>query len=174
MAQTAGGTYYAASSELVSSWPATSLDLANQLESRFAAKKVIQVVHASYSTEVTNNTSTYADTGLAATITPSSTANKIVIFVNQSNVHKKTNDTSVGLRLLRGATEIVVFSTFGAGTGTTTGNVDGSVGTVWLDSPATTSAVTYKTQFKSVSNNASAQCQLGNATSTILLLEVLP
>ena len=38
MAQTAGGTYYAASSELVSSWPATSLDLANQLESRFAAK----------------------------------------------------------------------------------------------------------------------------------------
>lgn len=38
MAQTAGGTYYAASSELVSSWPATSLNLANQLESRFAAK----------------------------------------------------------------------------------------------------------------------------------------
>ena len=38
MAQTAGGTYYAASTELVSSWPATSLDLANQLETRFAAK----------------------------------------------------------------------------------------------------------------------------------------
>ena len=38
MATTAGGTYYAASSELVSSWPATSLDLANQLESRFASK----------------------------------------------------------------------------------------------------------------------------------------
>jgi len=41
MAQTAGGTYYAASSELVSSWPATSLNLANQLESRFAAKLAI-------------------------------------------------------------------------------------------------------------------------------------
>lgn len=38
MAQTAGGTYYAASSELVSSWPATSLNLANQLETRFADK----------------------------------------------------------------------------------------------------------------------------------------
>jgi hypothetical protein len=41
MAQTAGGTYYAASSELVSSWPATSLDLANQLETRFAAKAAL-------------------------------------------------------------------------------------------------------------------------------------
>lgn len=38
MATTPGGTYYAASSELVSSWPATSLNLANQLETRFAAK----------------------------------------------------------------------------------------------------------------------------------------
>lgn len=46
MAQTAGGTYYAASSELVSSWPATSLDLANQLESRFAARIQNTVVDA--------------------------------------------------------------------------------------------------------------------------------
>jgi hypothetical protein len=38
MATTAGGTYYAASTETVSGYPAISLNLANQLESRFAAK----------------------------------------------------------------------------------------------------------------------------------------
>ena len=48
MAQTAGGTYYAASTELVSSWPATSLDLANQLESRFADKYTTQGAWTAY------------------------------------------------------------------------------------------------------------------------------
>ena len=57
MAQTAGGTYYAASSELVSSWPATSLDLANQLESRFAAKLGTLSVNAQTGTTYTLTTS---------------------------------------------------------------------------------------------------------------------
>ena len=45
--------------------------------------KVLQVVHATYSTLVTNSTTTYTDTGLTASITPSSTSSKVLIIVNQ-------------------------------------------------------------------------------------------
>ena len=58
MAQTAGGTYYAASSELVSSWPATSLDLANQLESRFAAKYTTGGAWTAWTPTVSSGTGT--------------------------------------------------------------------------------------------------------------------
>jgi len=43
--------------------------------------KVLQVVNATYATSTTNSTSTYADTGLSATITPSSASSKVLVLV---------------------------------------------------------------------------------------------
>jgi len=133
---------------------------------------VLQVVNATYSTAVSNSTGTYADTGLTASITPTSATSKILVTVYQADVFKSTNDTSVRLRLVRGATDIVQFSLFSAGTGTTATNVNGSVGTSFLDSPATTSSTTYKTTFASTGNNAVATVQFGSSTSTITLMEI--
>jgi hypothetical protein len=51
----------------------------------------------------------------------------------------------------------------------------GSAGAIYLDSPATTSATTYKTQMASDANVANAYCQFDTGeTSTILLIEVTP
>jgi hypothetical protein len=133
---------------------------------------VVQVVNATYSTAVTNNTNTYADTGLSATITPSSSSSKILVFVNHADVFKSTNDTSAQMRLLRNSTSLIVFSYVGGGTGTTATNVV-ETGTTYLDSPSTTSAVTYKTQFLSNGNNATVTVQFGSvASSTITLMEI--
>ena len=133
---------------------------------------VLQVVNATYSTQVSNSTSTYADTGLTATITPTSATSKILVIVNQNGVGKFSNDTAVNMQLLKGVTVLAYFSGYVGQNATTSPNVIGSVSIGYLDSPATTSATTYKTQFNSVSNNASATVQQLSAVSTITLMEI--
>jgi len=43
---------------------------------------VVQIVYASYSTYTSTNSSTYADTGCSASITPTSASNKILVIFN--------------------------------------------------------------------------------------------
>lgn len=135
--------------------------------------KVVQTVYASYATATTTSSSTYSDTGLTATITPTSASNKIVVFATQNGV-TKTGNTGVGLRLLRGATEIAFFANAAGYDGGTGENQIAGVALVYEDSPATTSATTYKTQFRSTDNVATAYVQVSSARSGILLMEVTP
>ena len=135
---------------------------------------VIQVVNATYGTIQTTSSSTFTDTGLTATITPSSSSSKILVIVNQCGVRKDTGNTGVGLRLLRGSTVILKFEDAAGNTDSSAQNFIGSVSTSYLDSPATTSATTYKTQFNSWANIANARVQVfdGATASTITLLEI--
>ncbi len=137
--------------------------------------KVLQIVNATHQTQVSNSTSTYADTGLTATITPTSNTSKILITVFQNGCSKSTNDTALELRLLRGATQILLVGGGGSFTMSTLTNIIETIGTSYLDSPATTSATTYKTQFLSVQNNPRVTVQDGrsfSSTSTITLMEI--
>ena len=136
------------------------------------AGNVIQVVQATYSTITSNSTSTYADTGLSASITPTSSSSKILVLVSQNGCRKQGNDTYLQLRLVRGSTTIATFAGAAAYTGTTTTNDIGSVSIEYLDSPATTSSTTYKTQLASGSNNAQVNVQTVSDTSTITLMEI--
>jgi hypothetical protein len=140
------------------------------------AGNILQVVQASYSTEITSSSSTFADTGLTATITPTSSSSKVLVLVNQNGCGKETNDTYYFLRLLRDSTVILNIERFGAFTNSILKNWVGSSSSSFLDSPATTSATTYKTQFASGANNAVVYMQTGAAgattSSTITLMEV--
>jgi hypothetical protein len=133
---------------------------------------VVQVVNAVYGTQTNNATSTYADTGLTATITPKFSTSKILVRVNQNGVQKQTGNTWVMLKLVRNSTDLSVFGQDCAFTGTTTINQIGSVCVDYLDSPATTSATTYKTQFNSGANNATAIVQVSSSASSITLMEI--
>jgi hypothetical protein len=134
--------------------------------------KVLQVVNATYSTTTTSTSSTYADTGLSATITPTSATSKILIIASQNGIQKAVQDTFCKLRLLRGATSIIEFEVQAANTGTTTTNEIGASGTNYLDSPATTSATTYKTQFANGGATGFVRVQNGVCSSSITLLEI--
>ena len=135
--------------------------------------KVLQVVEGSTQTAVNSSSSTYADTGLTATITPSSASSKVLVFVSQNGNYQANGaggSNSIGLKLFRGATEIAkqtsLYSTFSSLQGTTNGL---SI----LDSPATTSATTYKTQFNSLENKASVTVNVDNVNrSSIILMEI--
>lgn len=136
-----------------------------------ATGKVLQVVQGSTATQVGNSTSTHADTGLTATITPSSASSRILVLVSQAGTGK-INNTRVEMYINRGATQIIRFANYLAYTNSALQNIE-TVSTAYLDSPATTSATTYKTTFASADNIAEVWVQLaGAATSTIILMEI--
>lgn len=136
-----------------------------------ASGKVLQVVAATTSTQATSSSSALADTGLTATITPTSTSSKVLVYVSQNGVGKGNNAYAV-IKLLRGATAINTLDETAAYTNSVAENRVGSVSGMYLDTPATTSATTYKTQFSSASGIASVYVQLSNATSSIVLMEI--
>jgi hypothetical protein len=134
--------------------------------------KVLQVVNATYSTNATSASTTYADTGLTATITPTLSTSKILVLVNQAGCGKQSSDTGLRLQLLRGASVLSLIEGTAGYTGTAAQNFIGSVSTSYLDSPATTSATTYKTQFASWFGSGDSNVQQQSAVSTITLLEI--
>ena len=132
---------------------------------------VLQVVTASTTTEVGTTSSSFSDTGLTATITPSSTSSKIlVIFTIQRYID---NNSGYGdLKLVRGSTDL---ETFGFGHYADVPDMSSST-YQHLDSPSTTSATTYKIQFNRRNSAGSIYCQYddsnGEGISTIALMEI--
>jgi len=149
----------------------------NDSSTQASAGKVLQVVNATYATSITRSSSTFADTGLTASITPKFATSKILVFVNMCGCGKRTNNTSLGLKLVRNSTDILKIDENGGYTDNTNRIEIGSISATYLDSPATTSSTTYKVQFASNGNNALVQINDyynsdGNTTSTITLMEI--
>ena len=144
---------------------------------------ILQVVTATTSTLVTVSSSTYTDTTLSASITPISSSNKILILVEQQfRIIRDVVGQGMGIRLLRDSTVVWNPITNSNGPFTLYSNQSSSFyfyTTInYLDSPSTTSSVTYKTQGRPhvTSNNGKVQFNLNdtasNAISTIILMEV--
>ena len=139
----------------------------------FPAGAVLQVVSATTSTAVSSSSSAYADSGLTATITPTSATSKILVLFNQ-NIFKSSGNAgnNINIKIFRGATDLGVFAHTQLYTGTAI-EVYASCGANYLDSPATISATTYKTQFRNSGNYALVTCQPdSNGQSTITLMEI--
>ena len=136
--------------------------------------RVLQVVAASTNTAASNSTTTLADTGLTATITPQFNTSKILVLVAQNGGDKSVGNAAnaITMALFRGATNIQLLAN-GAGYTNSLLNVRlSTVSCCVLDSPATTSATTYKTMFNNGLNAASVSFQIGGENSTIVLLEI--
>ena len=140
---------------------------------------VIQVVQNTYATQVGITTTTYTDSGLSASITPTSSSNKILIITNQQYQWLRGQvDQGIGIRLLRDSTTIWEPP---VGAGPYYNYIDNSAehnsysNIIYLDSPATTSSVTYKTQGRpySTSSSGSIKFQTTNVVSTMILMEVV-
>lgn len=140
------------------------------------SSKVVQIVTATTATEVTNSTTTFADTGLTATITPTSASNKVLVMVNQNGVARTDGSASnrVTIEIQRGSTTILTIANEAGATSTALRNNIGSVSGDFLDSPATTSATIYKTRFKNGVAATGAVVQEYLISSTIVLMEVTP
>jgi hypothetical protein len=132
--------------------------------------KVLQVVNATYNTTVDNSTTSYVDTGLSASITPSSASNKVLIIISQS-IGKSNANTFLDLNLLRNATSL--FNPWGNDVlyTATVQHLYVYASINYLDSPSSTSALTYKTQFRSYDTNQ-VNAQAAGSYSSITLMEI--
>jgi hypothetical protein len=140
--------------------------------------KVLQVVSATTSTATTIATTTLTDTTITATITPTLTTSKILVLVSWNcDFDRNAIEHYIGARIQRGATTILDYGTYKLAAiytgGSRSRNVQsGSMS--YLDSPATTSATTYKVQgaVDSATSGGTSTWQYGGAPSTITLLEI--
>jgi len=140
--------------------------------------KVLQVVQGTASTDTTISTSTFTDTGLTATITPSSASSKILVILTQPAILYMASTTAVSgkYQLLRGATAIWTQpdDSLGVGAGGNGANYvlyNWLLPLTYLDSPATTSATTYKTQ--GARNHASNYIRFNEGgDGQIILMEI--
>ena len=132
---------------------------------------VIQVVQTVYDTSTTITGTTAVDTGLTATITPASTSSKILVIADISC--SGSNGNYVFLEAVRNSTTLYQGSESKTWVGSkilypvATGGEDGlamfQASVVYLDSPSTTSATTYKIQGRT--SNASATFGVNRRTS---------
>jgi hypothetical protein len=134
------------------------------------AGTVLQVVQGTTSTANSNSTSTYADTGLTATITPKLSTSKVLIIYNHGETSKE-GGTQLATKLLRGSTLIYQNQYYDLDTNTASRNKV-ATGGLYLDSPATTASTIYKTQFMSAQNTASVGVMADNSTAVMILMEI--
>ena len=136
--------------------------------------KVLQVVHATHNSEATSSSSSFSDTGLTATITPSSSSNKVLVIVNQNGLEKDNSDIKMQAKLVRASTDLGNFIGDETLNTSTSNRTDiGGTGFSYLDSPNTSgSAVTYKTQFRNVNGSGNVAVQNGSSVSSITLMEI--
>ena len=147
-----------------------TIALTNQLsgmtDASMPSGSVLQLIQGTYSTTTTLNTTTYTDSGLSATITPSSTSSKILVMWT---THAKLDDgvgQGWGCKLMRNTTAVYTdgtnYRTYQNQNG---GDTRLTTPISHLDSPSTTSAITYKVQVSSHAgttsfNHASSETQI--------------
>ena len=136
--------------------------------------KVLQVVQGSTTSQTNSSSATLADTGLTATITPSSTSSKILVIVHQNGIEKTTDSAQNDMKLilLRDSTNISNIVIFSMYENEAKANNGQTLSHAYLDSPNTTSATTYKTQFSRPDGSGTVRCQSGSTMSSITLMEM--
>ena len=139
--------------------------------------KVLQVVSATTTTSTNITSTSYTDTTITATITPTLATSKILVLISAQNLAYWTSTNTVlqcKAQLLRGATQILedlIFSQL-EGASSSSGYKGNSSSITYLDSPATTSATTYKLQAARILGNGIYFQGSNSNASTITLLEI--
>jgi hypothetical protein len=137
-----------------------------------SAGQVLQVVQAAYSTQASTTSATYITSGLTASITPKFATSKILVATTGGDVGTTLPNGGVKLALYKNTTKLFDYANNvpyqGSG-----GSfyISASPCTTCLDSPATTSSVSYSVYYAS-QNGGTVTVQRDSTTSTIVLMEI--
>ena len=143
--------------------------------------KVLQVVQGTLAGLVSTTSTSWSDTGLSASLTPSATSSKILVSVTLNSCYQNTNNKANYTTLYRdigggGYSNIhptgsnAFYKYFGTNYSSASGTTIGHSYEI-LDTVSTTSAVTYKVYFESDSGGTFNLNQNG-VTSYIILQEI--
>tara|TARA_E500000081_G_C6112314_1_gene343355 strand:- start:996 stop:1496 length:501 start_codon:yes stop_codon:yes gene_type:complete len=136
--------------------------------------KIGQVVYGSTTTQVGSTSSTYADTNLSASITPSSASSKVLVLISMNCFIIGGSASSLDINIVRDSTTVIEYdrALYKADSATET-----QLFFQYLDSPSTTGATNYKSQMRRGSGAETVLTTYadsnGQSISTITLMEVL-
>jgi len=123
--------------------------------------KVLQVVQATKSGQVSTSGTAYS--GLQASITPSSTSSKVLAMAQVSGGSAAIEGGFQGIRLYKDGVQLIRNAYVSR-------RYEGATVLNYLDSPATTSSVTYQIYFSA--SGDTAYLFTGSSTGTIILMEI--
>ena len=145
----------------------------------FAPGKVLQVVQGRTPSADSITAQSFTDTGITANITPSATSSKVLVIITASaklTSGSSRNSAIGGVNILRDSTQI-----YGGGNNNSIGlyfantnndNIWTMSGYSHLDSPSSTSSLTYKMQAQIETSGETITFQTGAMQSTITLMEI--
>jgi hypothetical protein len=156
---------------------------------------VVQVKSTAKTDTFSTSSTTMTDvTGLSVAITPTSATNKVLVTFHIGQWNTGSDNDLIGFQIVRDSTAIGIGTSVGSRTATSVGGYvvgefggsggtgGGSYSMTFLDSPATTSATTYKIQARVSAStgyvnrgaNDTDSSAFQRAISTITVFEVTP
>jgi len=176
------GIPYVESTDLVSGYPSVSQSLAQEVSDQLASKldlaggKILQIVRATDSTARTTTSTSFTDvTGMSVTITPQKSDSALIILSTCSHALTRGADgvTRGSLRLADSSDNALSGSENNLqGNGNATRSFQNYTTLVGYVTPATTSAVTYKLQFRIQDTGVTHTIQNAATTGQIYAIEV--
>jgi len=132
-----------------------------------------QIVYGQTTTPVTTSSSGFSDTGVTATITPTSLSNKILVIASLNGGWKETGNTYSNVRLKRDATVVLNIHNAAGYSSDALDHTIATLNTVYEETAPSTSALTYKLEFNSAPNIAKISFNLSSTLSSIILMEIV-
>jgi len=138
------------------------------------AGHILQVVNGSTTTQVEGAYSSETDLGLSVSITPKFSSSKILVLVQAAGCGNRGTSTYWKITLRRDSTKLINFASY---VGINVGSQESYPNTTYLDSPSSTSAISYNCTGTRV--QGSDNCYFNHtasspnsATSTITAIEI--
>ena len=157
-----------------------SLGAVTALPAAITTGKVLQVVQASFTSQVAIASTSFTDTDITLAITPSATSSKILVMVSMQYTAYSDNNGMLysNARIMRDTTGVFETQRF-TGSEVATGSAGyqqyyQTTPFNYLDSPSSTSSVTYEVMVKNDTTSGNRQIKInsGSGISTITLTEV--
>ena len=139
--------------------------------------KVLQVVQDTDTSNFSTTNNSFTDTGLSVTITPSSASSKVFIIVSvpagSSKRTTTTGDNYSSFNLVRTSTQLMngYLGNFSMASSANPQHFS-TVSMMYLDSPNTTSAITYKVQAKTESSTSVGYEGSATIINAITVMEI--
>jgi len=133
--------------------------------------KVLQVVNTTSSTQRTTNSTSFSDSGLAVSITPSATSSKILIIFSSSGYADTTGESSI-YTLYRDSTNLGDSSNGNMKFTNGGSNLEYGMNFQVYDSPSSTSAISYKVYQRASGGNAISYISRSTIPSYLTAMEI--
>ena len=133
--------------------------------------KVLQVVQGTKSSERNMSSTSYTTSQTTVSITPSSTSSKILITYGSDYLIEDANTYFIHT-LYRDSTNVVTAAGLGQIRAVTGGGYSFPLFGQYLDSPSSTSAISYTTYYKRGGGSGALYINWNNSTSVIIAREI--